>query len=329
MDVNRRFSRIDAAYVFAHFSVDFACVWFLCAHARQSGGQEALLFLFYTLMAFGLQPFIGWFCDGRPRFNAGAIGCALTLIGLFFGRWPWVGAGLMGLGNALFHVGGGRQALMGCNGRMTRAGLFVSSGAPGVTLGTLAGVNGVSIWLSALIVALSGLLLLQSAPVQTAKTPQTGECREAAMCLLAALVSVAVRAWAGGAIPSAWRDTTFLLLLSSFSAMLGKAAGGALCDRFGVRRVGTASLALSIPFLLSGSAWALVGILLLNATMTASLFAVLRIFPDNPGFAFGLTTLALLLGSLPAFPIPAPYLALILLVAAACLYGSVGKEERP
>jgi hypothetical protein len=56
-------------------------------------------------------------------------------------------------------------------------------------------------------------------------------------------------------------------------------------------------------------ALAIAGMLTLQMTMPVTLLAVYRALPDEPGFAFGLTTLALLAGALPVFVLPWPWLA--------------------
>ena len=77
-----------------------------------------------------------------------------------------------------------------------------------------------------------------------------------------------------------------------------------MADKFGWIRVAVGALVLSIPFLVFGANipyLAIVGMFLFNITMPITLVAISNILPGRPGFAFGLTCLALILGALPAF----------------------------
>ncbi|MBQ8563373.1 MAG: hypothetical protein IJ443_05755, partial [Firmicutes bacterium] len=83
----------------------------------------------------------------------------------------------------------------------------------------------------------------------------------------------------------------------------------------------------------------LAGILLFNMTMPVTLCALADLMPKNPGFAFGLTTLALLLGTAVTFfwAVPAYLakllLAVLILLSALCIWLTVkgtkeGEDER-
>jgi len=82
----------------------------------------------------------------------------------------------------------------------------------------------------------------------------------------------------------------------------GKAVGGVLADRLGWGRVTVGALCLAAPLLAFGAARpapAMAGMFLLNLTMGVTLAATASLLPGRPGFAFGLTCLALELGSWP------------------------------
>ena len=90
------------------------------------------------------------------------------------------------------------------------------------------------------------------------------------------------------------------------------------------------ALLLSVPLLVfSGQpALAIAAMLLFQMTMPVTLLAVFRALPDEPGFAFGLTTLALLAGTIPVLVLPWPWIAqswvliaLIVVSVAALLIG--------
>ncbi|OQB20276.1 MAG: hypothetical protein BWY11_02512 [Firmicutes bacterium ADurb.Bin182] len=334
-----------AAYTFSHFCVDFACFYMLFSGFRNflSAGGAALQtvavgFLLYNILAFGLQPFIGYACDARKGIPVAATGCALLLTGLALISLPWVSLVLCALGNACFHVGGGIDSLVHANGRMARSGIFVSSGAIGVSLGMMAGQSeSVPLYVPMLLIAVCGIALL----VIDKRTGRersimrfniTGALLPFSAMLALCLFSIVIRAYIGASVPIPWKTTALLMLLPSIGACSGKAAGGYLADKFGAKSTGVVTLLLSIPFLCLGyghPVFCTVGIFLFNITMPVTLCAVASGFPHNPGLSFGLTTLGLLCGSVPTFffAIPANVVpivaALCIAASAACLFVSI------
>ena len=145
----------------AHAVVDFACFYVLFARFLPhvpAAEQLTLGFLLYDILAFGLQPLIGYLCDHYRSFPAAPLGCLLTLVGTCLPQSvAWGALVLCALGNAWFHAGAGSDTLLASHGRMWQGGVFVSAGAVGVALGTLAGRAGVS---AALPIALLSALLL-------------------------------------------------------------------------------------------------------------------------------------------------------------------------
>jgi len=338
-----------AVYTFSHFCVDFACFFLLFSGFRNglSGGGAALEtitlgFLLYNILAFGLQPLIGYLCDTNHRVPAALIGCALLLAGLALISLPWVSLALCAVGNACFHIGGGIDSLVYADGKMARSGIFVSSGALGVSLGILAGQGGgVPLLVPMLLVALCGALVFAvdkglQGERPAARFALTGALPFAAVLALC-LFSVVIRAYVGSTIPIAWKTTALLMLLPSAGACAGKAAGGYLADRFGARITGVVTLLLSLPLLCLGygnPVLCTIGIVLFNVTMPITLCAVATGFPHHPGLAFGLTTLGLLCGSVPTFffalsgaAAPA-VMAVCIGVSALCLFLSIINQER-
>lgn len=331
-----------AAYTFAHFSVDFCCFFVLYASfVQQAPEQVGLGFLLYNGIAFGMQPLFGALCDARPRFPAAPLGCFLVLCALIVGKFSWLPLVVCAVGNALFHVGGGVNALSYANGRMARGGVFVSSGALGVALGTLCG--GIGLWLRLLPMGLAAfsMVLCLLAYRRDRRAPCTmvpfgaAAHRGAAFILVLCCVSIFIRAWVGGLVPMLWKQGVWLGLLPAVAACAGKAVGGFAADALGARLVGVGSLLLSAVLLCFGNQWAvtsLLGLFLFNFTMPVTLCAVADRLPGAPGLAFGLTTLALLCGTLPLFLLPrAAPLAVsgaAILASALCLLFALAPKRR-
>ena len=91
---------MTACYSLLHFLVDGVCAWGMLG--RFSGFDAILV---YNFCAFVLQLPLGAVLDRiggrRTPMVFAAVGCALTLTGAM------TSPVLLGLGNALFHVGGG------------------------------------------------------------------------------------------------------------------------------------------------------------------------------------------------------------------------------
>lgn len=338
-----------AVYCAAHLAVDMCCFYILFAFVAPSYDAQTVswAFLGYNCAAFGLQPLAGLLADKRPHLPLGLIGSLLVFAALPLGGAPLLSLAACALGNALFHVGGGRYSLTSADGRMSRPGLFVSTGALGVAAGTFFGSNGASVWLpSAVIIVCAALLLLAECPFTKLSTREqthtvisnykiTSSLSFAALLTLP-LAAIVVRSYVGFIIPMGWKTTSALAFVPAAASFAGKAAGGFIADRFGARRTVTAALLLSIPALCLGaenSAVCAAGVFLFNIAMPISLCTVASALHSSPGLAFGMTTLALLVGSMPSFIWPlsgggaVALTAALTLAAAVCSYISTNNRR--
>ena len=297
------------AYSLGHFWMDFSCALLLFSRLRGTP-DWALCMLVYNFCAFALQMPIGLLADRISRNSCvAAIGCALAAIGWGLSGFPLLCAAVAGTGNGCFHVGGGVDVLNMSETRSAALGIFVSPGAFGVYLGTLLGRSGaISGWLSAaplvgfgaLFIALDLRLrgTLNSGNAPLAPTPD----RNAVWPLVCCFVVVALRSQVGMALSFPWKSGIWSVI-SVCAVVLGKAAGGFLGDRVGMRRAACWSLGLSaLLFVFSGAPLAGIwAILLFNMTMPITLWAAAKLLPGGKGFAFGALTFALFLGFLPSY----------------------------
>jgi FSR family fosmidomycin resistance protein-like MFS transporter len=253
----------------------------------------------------------------------------------------WTAVVLAGLGNAVFHVGGGIVSLRAAPGRAGPVGVFVAPGAAGLAIGILAGKAGAPVWpLVAALVVLAATLALFPTPRLDATSPGTrrppvpASLAGAGMAVVALLLAVVgVRAFIGLTLVLPWKSDLILLAALTASVVTGKTAGGLLADRFDWRRIAVTALVASLPLLALGASSpvaGIAGVLLFNMTMPVALAAVAAVLPrGNEGFAFGLTCLALFCGSAPSlmgWPLAsAPgLLAALILPAAAALWFALG-----
>ena len=325
-----------SVYTLTHFAVDLGCGWLVYAlYSAEVFGADTVaeMFLLYNFLAFGTQFIIGAFVDAmRARDKlchreTAYIGSVLVLIALILGvHTPWLSVTLVGLGNAAFHVGGGIDSLIYSDGKMARCGIFVSSGAVGVALGMLCGARFANmLYIPAAVVGFFALSVLffgkcndmavSPSEQNGFKMPLCGGSLGLVMCLAAVLV----RSYSGFLFSMPWKQGFVLVLVAAGAALAGKAVGGILSDRFGAREVGAISLALSIPLVIFGResvVLSVLGIICFNIAMPITLHTAAARLRGYEGFAFGLTTLALLVGYLMFNYISLPQTTAFVVVAA-------------
>jgi len=335
-----------------HAVVDGSCVATLTEQGVLAEGYqtaEAFLsrpgdavwewYVLYNVLAFGTQFSIGAVADRATAYRITAI-LALGMVAgavVIGSGAPVAAVALAGLGNAAFHVGAGAIVLRMSPNRAAAAGLFVAPGAIGLAAGKWAG-DGLDWWAPLAL----GLLATGAAAVWLLGGPAVSRDREKphpvaigqpllAVCLVVLLLSIAVRSFGGSIVPSFYGGNIAVLAGLAFAAFGGKALGGLVADGLGWVLVSIVALLGAAPLLsyyVEQSSLAITGMVLFQMTMPVTLMAVYRVFPDEPAFAFGLTTLALLVGALPAFVFPIAWfaapgtlLALILVSAAALAIG--------
>ena len=297
-----------ALYSLAHFWVDLSCALLLFRNLLGSG-EWMLCVLLYNFCAFALQMPLGALADRLSRNGLlAASGCVLVAAA-YLSPWGVLTAVTAGVGNALFHLGGGVDVLNRSEKRCAALGVFVSPGAFGLYLGTAWG-KGVStplfigpavlLVLAAAILSLSrrcfGSLRSENVPFDTAAPG--GLWPMAPLFLV-----VVLRSYMGMNQAFSWKGAGHWALALTAALVLGKCAGGFLADRMGAVRASNLSLGLAAALYLL-SALPLPGTLAVfcfNMTMPITLWAVAQVMPGAKGFTFGLLTFALFLGFLPSW----------------------------
>lgn len=305
--------QVTALLSVLHMAVDFLCGAALYAGAA-AGRVSMPAFLLYNFCAFALQMPFGVLIDAMTSQNekpdlpgriAVAAGVVLTVAGVFAG--PLV----LGLGNALFHVGGGVLTIRQddhCGFKGRALGVFVAPGAIGLAAGTLLGQMQAERMYVLAVTVVSALLCVlffrtkEAAERQEMKLPDISVLPGA---LILSLV-VVIRSMAGLAMKFSWKSGVLMIMLSAVAAAGGKAAGGFLAAKLNMRRAAVLSLLLAAECFYESSAAAagLLGLFLFNMSMPMTLYGLKRRMPSMPGFAFGILTFALFIGYLLAY-IPA------------------------
>ena len=291
--------------------MDFSCA-FVILQLGTSGGDYLLCLLLYNFCAFALQMTFGILVDRLNR-NAliAAIGCILVAASYGLWHFPIVVAVIAGVGNSLFHVGGGVDVMNLSLGKSGMLGVFVSPGALGLYFGTMLsrGVTGYMplMAVAAIVAATSILITKKTVPEcyvsNSSFSVEPQADRRAIIALVLLFVVVILRSYFGLAMVFPWKQEGFFALILVIGVVLGKTAGGFLRDKIGAVPASILSLGIAAAlFCFSGNPISgITAVFLFNMTMPITLWAMARILPGAKGFSFGLLTFALFLGYLPVF----------------------------
>lgn len=311
-----------------HMIVDFSCIYLMSRHIHaavlaESAGSDWLMYvIMYNFFAFAVQLPIGVIGDRLQRNNALAaagIGCILAayicISLLDISAFPAVPVIAAGLGNAMFHIGGGIDVLQKARHHCTEAGIFVSSGALGVFAGKwLPGkselIDRIMLYAVPALLLTGFIFALCAAAAE--KQHRTWSCcfslhpekgALAVFCAVCCIIVVVLRSFAGCVFIFPW-SAGWLAFAMTAGVAAGKALGGIAADRFGTAKTVIASLAGCAMLFMGGEAFPLCGILavfLFNMTMPITLTLLADVFPKAKGTAFGALTFAIFIGIIPSF----------------------------
>lgn len=297
-------------YSILHLLVDGVCAMAMFGKfiPREDGYFYILL---YNFCAFALQMPLGVVLDalnakeGKREidfaFLTAVMGVFCTLSGAF--THPVI----LGIGNALFHVGGGVGTIHEDHAKNKNGaylGIFVAPGALGLYLGTLlARTAGWKLWflgvsIFMLLLLCVGILCLRGS-FSKADEIGKGKLKLALCCLLV----VILRSYIGMTISFSWKTGILAGMLSVFALVGGKVMGGFLAAWKGAFRTAVVSLILAAFCYLFSSVMpmGLAALFFFNMTMPITLYWMICAFPQMPGFSFGFLTFALFLGFLPGY----------------------------
>ena len=302
---------IGIIYFLVHFILEVSCFYTLAAYTNNE--MFYVIALMYDLFAFVPQGLIGAISDKYRNINFGLIGIVLTIFALFslkFNLPIIVVMSLLTIGNCLVHVAGAESTLRLARGKMFPSALFVSGGAFGIITGRLLYQNSMPITFIVLLNVISLLLVILSLRFKNDEDTKLEEYNYdnkkvgmIALIILSVFV-VAVRSFSSYGIPTGWNKTVIQSILLFCFMGIGKAIGGLLIDKINIKFTSIISTLLALPFLLFGDQnmyLSLIGIMLFSMTMPVTLALLVSRLKKSPGIAFGLTTIGLFIGSLPAF----------------------------
>jgi MFS transporter, FSR family, fosmidomycin resistance protein len=296
-------------YGFAHMAVDAACAFLMLAVLRFSDSNAIIAMLTYNSIAFVLQAPLGLLIDKvlNPKYATG-VGLVLVAGAFIFSYSLFAALILAGIGNALFHVGGGSQVLSLESRHATFASIFVAPGAIGLAIGGFLAKSQLFIPLLSfplLLFVLAAITYFVNTPAFNRTKEQSARVKSsfAILLILLIMIPIAVRSAIGMTFDFPWKSNQHLYVTLVAALALGKVLGGILADKYGLMIVGVGGLLLSTPLLAFYPTVPLLGIIggvVFNFTMPVTLIALLNVMPDKKGLSFGLSTVALFIGSLPS-----------------------------
>ncbi len=278
----------------SHFLVDLNCA-FLVANLEDSNILVALII--YNFCAFALQMPLGIIIDGKfPPLKTASLGIFLTVIAWLFTNYSILSLFIAGVGNALFHLGGG-LAVMNRTTKASPLGVFIAPGALGIFMGALLNNN----WKIPILLILSiftfFLWVKKESTLPTLKMSITIKYRH--LVIISLFFVVVMRGFIGTLQTFPWKTQWSLIFV--IAVVAGKMIGGFLSDKFGAQLTGCISILIaSICFFVSDNPiLGITGVLFFQMTMPITLWAITQIL--SKGFGFGLLTFGLFIGSIPTF----------------------------
>lgn len=307
-------------YTLLHCLVDFCCIYYMSQvvipACFEFGVEVSLLYVvLYNFIAFAGQLPVGIVGDFVQRnYYMVAIGLICMIFvysGTFFGLSLFPAVLLLGVGNACFHVGGGREAMDYKENACQPVGIFVATGAFGVFGGRWVSSQGMNWILMMTIVLVVALLIQIILCISLSEKKQIKQCFSlehthgelSVLLAVCCILVVVLRSFAGTVFRFSW-SSGWLALLMTIGIVLGKAVGGILADRFGIRPTVLISLTGSAILFLGANTIPIMGLLavfLFNMTMPITLSMIGMHFPKAKGMMFGALTFAIFVGLIPSY----------------------------
>ena len=296
-----------------HFCVDGLCL--CCLYLATAGVSELLrYFVVYNVLAFLTQPLTGMLADRAKRRHWILLASIVMLILAVLETCNSeasvfllvVLSVLLGIGNSLFHVWGGKETAVRTGNDIRALGVFVSTGAFGLAVGSvfLSRALMLCLLIGICILALAYLQIDAAKPIDT--TEIDGESKAYPKLLVWAvliliMLIVAGRSFLGESFTGVIDKTPMVVLLVGALTMMGKMAGGWLVKWMGmVTSVILLVAGVIVCLVARGNhiGIALAGLFMVNCTMPITLYWANVMLKGREGLAFGLLAASLIPGYL-------------------------------
>lgn len=284
-----------------HFCVDALCL--CCLYLITGDGVD---YLVYNVLAFLTQPFTGIVVDRirnkyKVLFSAVVLFCMAAAGAVLTPDFMTVVAVMLGVGNSLFHVWGGREVAVATGNDARALGVFVSPGVLGLAVGAV-----LCSWqLLFLLLMMIGILatahycMVGGGAVDRVGESTVGSGKYVIGLMIAICAFVMLRSYLAGEFSTTTNSgADFMVLVAAAVAMSGKILGGFLA-RISNNYVAAfvAFTVVSLVCLLARNYWehaVFVGLFAINCTMPLTLYWAEKLMPGREGFAFGLLAASLM-----------------------------------
>lgn len=294
-------------YSLLHFLVDGLCSLVIWARLYKGDSNASMaLFLIYNILAFCTQPIFGLFID---RFKNKEklfllISVLCLILGVVFSFEFITSAILLGFGNSIFHIAGGKYVIDRTKNDIVSLGIFVAPGALGLVIGKY--VIHLATWITfiSLLVIFTIFLLLAKDVKEKEDTKQININNNLTLVLLFMIILVVLfRAFIGGFNFFTFDKSFWVLILMGATTMVGKMLGGILSKYIGINIAIIVTMIISMicfMFFNNNLYLTMLGIILFNCSMPMTLYLANELFQNHEGFSFGI---------LAAFLVPGYFLA--------------------
>ena len=301
-----------------HFCVDGLCL--CCLYLATTGIQDLLkYFVVYNVLAFLTQPPTGMLADRVKQRHWILLSSIILLILAVIETVcviPYCSAApvfllmllsvLLGIGNSLFHVWGGKETAVRTGNDIRALGVFVSTGAFGLAVGSvfLSRALMFGLLLGICILALAYLRIDTAKPIVTTEVDIESEVYPQPLVwvvLILIMLIVAGRSFTGESFTKVIDKTPMVVLLIGALTMMGKMAGGWLVKWLGmVTSIILLLVGVTICIAAKGNhiGIALAGLFMVNCTMPITLYWANVMLKGREGLAFGLLAASLIPGYL-------------------------------
>lgn len=316
-----------------HFLVDFLCAGSLVIiynHFRDRFSGFVYVFLVYNCVAFLSQPLFGLLVDhfkgdrlkemlrAFMSLSIGVLMLGFVFLSIQIILIPppssilamIIGSIFLGIGNALFHVVGGKEALS-ISEKATPGGLFVSTGALGIGLASIMLIPTIeksiqaffyiAAPIMAIVLTIIYLKVVDEPNVLTYEKNDTSKPKALMLIVVLLCLAVGIRSFLGFYASMSETLTGWgAILLLAVAAFVGKAIGGIFLDMAGPYfLIGISTLmSIVLSIFLSTSYIDFIFVISFNMMMPLTLDALRKCFPNKEAFAFGLAAAFLIPGYL-------------------------------
>ena len=324
-DTCKSFSFVVMAAVM-HLLVDGICLCALYVMSKTLFMSNVFsVFMTYNVLAFMSQPFTGILVDKMKRMHWILIWAILFLIfavlteifivsnkSFYAENTPYIVAILLAVGNSLFHVWGGKQTVIKTGNDMRTLGMFVSTGAFGLSLAlvlhswTILFVFLITLCLLATLYIICDIIYSHKMTINDDSFDSNSfiiinnkTLTYTLMAISTIAVFVMFRSYIGETFSAEIEKNKSIILLLGAIAMFGKMSGGWIVKIGGIiKTLIIVLICVTITYLFKSSGLSIVflGVFMINITMPITLYLANAVLKEREGLAFGILAAALIPG---------------------------------